>query len=532
MISQCPNEFPTTSAAYRIALCGESPGEREQALRRPFVGAAGAHLDRMLAGAGILRSACFVGNVCVDAGTPVLMSDLTWRAICDIRVGDKVLAFDEEGRTRGKLLRKWRIATVTATSASLRECLRVTTPHGDIILTPDHKVLRAYRNQNQCNNWTHAGRLQIERSHLSFLFPPELASKHLYEKAYLAGLFDGEGCLTVNSAPKGKRSLMISFSQNPNCVLEEGVRCMKELGFEVGVIDNYASKYRAQVARIKGGVRATLHFLSLVRSKRLLLRLAELLQDPPVFRVTPAIVYSKERVGLRSVVDITTTTGTFIANGFAVHNCQIRPPGNDFNTLEWGSAEVQDGIEALLADLTAFAPNLVVTLGNVPLHLFRKGNVNTPRHKRGGKLAYDWPSKVTTWRGSLFLSSPRVWETLARRLAPSPEVVAACLGKPIENPASAPQAPVAAGASPALAATVAAVETAAVRGENAAPEPDLGPVPPSARPQWKCLSTLHPAYCLRAWSENFNLRQDLRRARAEGESPALVLPELDFAYGP
>lgn len=45
-------------------LVGEAPGENEVARRAPFVGASGACLDDMLRKAGIMRSECFITNVC------------------------------------------------------------------------------------------------------------------------------------------------------------------------------------------------------------------------------------------------------------------------------------------------------------------------------------------------------------------------------------------------------------------------------------------------------------------------------------
>jgi uracil-DNA glycosylase len=47
----------------RIALIGEAWGEEEERQRRPFVGASGHELTRMLADAGIDRDACFLTNV-------------------------------------------------------------------------------------------------------------------------------------------------------------------------------------------------------------------------------------------------------------------------------------------------------------------------------------------------------------------------------------------------------------------------------------------------------------------------------------
>lgn len=61
----CPNKFPTlrTEVPYRIALIGESPGADEVVRKEPFVGASGRLLDYLLNRAGIMRAACYLGNV-------------------------------------------------------------------------------------------------------------------------------------------------------------------------------------------------------------------------------------------------------------------------------------------------------------------------------------------------------------------------------------------------------------------------------------------------------------------------------------
>jgi len=48
----------------RVMLVGEAPGEQEERSGEPFVGASGQELNRMLQEAGIMRSECYVTNVC------------------------------------------------------------------------------------------------------------------------------------------------------------------------------------------------------------------------------------------------------------------------------------------------------------------------------------------------------------------------------------------------------------------------------------------------------------------------------------
>jgi DNA polymerase I-like protein with 3'-5' exonuclease and polymerase domains/uracil-DNA glycosylase len=55
---------PSGPVPAKIMLVGEAPGETEMRRREPFVGASGQLLNEMLHEAGIMRSECFLTNVC------------------------------------------------------------------------------------------------------------------------------------------------------------------------------------------------------------------------------------------------------------------------------------------------------------------------------------------------------------------------------------------------------------------------------------------------------------------------------------
>ena len=60
-----PNVQPIiTNTDYRIAIIGEAPGSDEISTGTPFVGASGRELDKYLSKVGLLRDACFIGNIC------------------------------------------------------------------------------------------------------------------------------------------------------------------------------------------------------------------------------------------------------------------------------------------------------------------------------------------------------------------------------------------------------------------------------------------------------------------------------------
>lgn len=61
MFIMVPPSGPMTA---RILIVGEAPGADEEARGAPFLGVAGMEMDRMLHEAGIMRSECFLTNVC------------------------------------------------------------------------------------------------------------------------------------------------------------------------------------------------------------------------------------------------------------------------------------------------------------------------------------------------------------------------------------------------------------------------------------------------------------------------------------
>ena len=98
---------------------------------------------------------------------------------------------------------------------------------------------------------------------------------------------------------------------------------------------------------------------------------------------------------------------------FVGNVCQHRPnEQNDFNRLDWDGEWVQQGIAQLRADLERFQPSIVLCLGNEALHLFKHGNVAPAR----AKGAFDWPSRIGDWRGSLFHAAPGVYDFQGYRL--------------------------------------------------------------------------------------------------------------------
>ncbi len=73
------NVFPRIhSTPYSIAIIGEAPGKDEIEQGKPFVGYSGRDLDRYLSRFGILREACFVGNICQHRPNKNQIASFDW----------------------------------------------------------------------------------------------------------------------------------------------------------------------------------------------------------------------------------------------------------------------------------------------------------------------------------------------------------------------------------------------------------------------------------------------------------------------
>jgi len=73
-----PNQMPVVDKPEKIALIGGSPGKDETEMRMPFVGGGGNILSQLLNRAGILKSACFLGNIAQSSPTYGNEDNFSW----------------------------------------------------------------------------------------------------------------------------------------------------------------------------------------------------------------------------------------------------------------------------------------------------------------------------------------------------------------------------------------------------------------------------------------------------------------------
>lgn len=282
---------------------------------------------------GIMQQA--ENEYCAAPQTRALTADLRWVPVGDLKVGDELIAFDENpgytstgwgGDTEEKkangatsAFRKYRKAIVDATGEVRMPCFKFHMADGTtLVSSANHKWLNReshwIESRHVRDSSQYPGATQIMK--IMDTWTEELS----WEAGYLAAAVDGEGCLT-QVRHDGKDIVKLSFAQRPNAMRDEVLRAAQSYGFEFMCIakDTDCSEYV-----LKGGKRAVMEFLGRFRPPRLLGKF-----DPErigtMYRKEFVPVDKVEFVGEQTVIALSTTTGTFVAEGFASHNTYQRP---------------------------------------------------------------------------------------------------------------------------------------------------------------------------------------------------------------
>lgn len=260
---------------------------------------------------------------CLDPATRVLKADLSWVPIGDLEVGDEVVGVDEYP-TQGAQ-RRMRGAQVEAVWRTRKKALRFTFVDGtSVVCSPDHRWLCRELGMGGTSKWRTAGDLRPGHRIKHVVDPWEYDESR--EAGYLAGIYDGEGCVSGYHKRTGKS---VFFSQNPGPTLDHTLSLLKDKGFTPqrhnGGVENKAQQWALD------GVSEHMAFLGSIRPVRLLPKARGVWDGvamrggrTPTGRQRPEshkTILSVEELPEQDLVDITTTTRTFLAEGLISHNC-------------------------------------------------------------------------------------------------------------------------------------------------------------------------------------------------------------------
>jgi hypothetical protein len=290
-------------------------------------------LDHWESGTQDPNACCYVSppGYCLAQHQRILTADLRWVACGDLKVGDEILAFDEHVPD-GHRLRRWRWGTVTRSDPMRVECVRVHLENGEsIVCTPDHPWLtNRYSYVLGHRDWVPASELMMEPYGHRKARVGQCISKGLtpwsradsFDAGWLSGMFDGEGYISL--APgDGSGSCNLAIAQKEGPILDRALYLLREHGFKATVYSKPELKTAA--VDVQGGFPEVLRALGTYAPQRLLanLRKADISRQSlraPNGTSAMVQVMEVEPIGLQDIQSITTSTATYVGEGYLMHN--------------------------------------------------------------------------------------------------------------------------------------------------------------------------------------------------------------------
>ena len=270
----------------------------------PLVGLKRAYADTMLK------------SYCVSPDTKILKTDLTWINAEDLTVGDELVACEENE------IRLMKPSKVLETKRQIAKCYKITTEHGTVICSENHlwpvsrlgNKRRIWRTTKFLYDRVSSGQYNNTFTMSFMVHPWEI--DYSYESGYIAGILDGEGYIGSNAVNRS-----CGFSQLPGPVYDQTIDYLKQKGFSLR--QQKQTNTNTMVAHFTGRNEA-LRAVGTFRPQRLL-RKSSLLWEGKR-KLTPSKITSIEYLGEQEVIGVSTTTSTFVANGFISHNCLDERP--------------------------------------------------------------------------------------------------------------------------------------------------------------------------------------------------------------
>ena len=157
---------------------------------------------------------------CVEENTPILCADLIWRKAGELKVGTKIVAFDEgkEGENF-KHQRRFRTAEVTSNGLFEDDLFEVKVATGEVVRCNSEHPWLVARNKGAMENrfygkWCKTSDLLEGDEVYKIVEPWEVDNS--YEAGWLAGFLDGEGCLSLEKTHNGSPLSVARLSVTQN----------------------------------------------------------------------------------------------------------------------------------------------------------------------------------------------------------------------------------------------------------------------------------------------------------------------------
>lgn len=254
----------------------------------------------------------YMEDYCLAPSHRLLGADLRWRAASEFSVGDTVLGFDEHGKRR-----RWRSAEIESIRYEDAPVFDVELENGDVITTTaEHRWLVKKTNPSKETlryNWVETKDLVPGVSSVPKMLEvwDEEQSK---DAGWLAGIMDGEGSMSPTCR-------QLTVSQNPGPVLDRIDAAIATYGTDTTARVVKANS-RCEVRYIGGFLAERLRFLGTVRPERLISKVDFDKIGCMQARYGCHKVVAVRPAGVQQIIKMQTSSRTFIAEGYPMHNCE------------------------------------------------------------------------------------------------------------------------------------------------------------------------------------------------------------------
>lgn len=259
---------------------------------------------------------------CISSRHKLLRSDMRWIKARDLAKGDIVLGFDEDGKHKA-----YKRSKIKSIQFEKREVYKVRLGSGKVFLvTPEHKWLVSQLTAGRTGNYewktTEELKMQVEKfSKGQAKYPPKVPrlfemwdEDYSKEAGWLAGMYDGEGTLS-------KSRFGLTIAQNPGPTQDKILRLLERFYKNCGKKVNMPNS-DCEVIWLKGSLFERMHLLGTIRPERLIAKVDFNKLGRLECRNLLDSVISVETWGLEEIAIIETSTGTFVCDGYPMHNCK------------------------------------------------------------------------------------------------------------------------------------------------------------------------------------------------------------------
>ena len=241
-------------------------------------------------------------HYCNTPDAPIWMADLTHKALRKIEVGDKVIGWEREDTYR-----KFVEAEVLAVNTRAAEVFELTMASGKKIkCTADHQWVDARKWRYKYYDGYPYSSPTVGMS-LIKMVEPKLYQYDQRTAGWVGGMYDGEG----------SRSRIAQSPTHNSNVCDRIERSLAALGFDYSVTNNSSG---VNLYGIKNGRQGYVDFINICHPERdewfrkqIIGSWASLLDEDEIV--------SMKSLGLQEVISMTTTSGNYVAWGYASKNC-------------------------------------------------------------------------------------------------------------------------------------------------------------------------------------------------------------------